>query len=575
MNRNKQWLCSLLALILLVSTAVIGAPAAHAAAAEQADADQQLDYMQSQISKLIQKNNRITWYYTVTDLDHDGNLEFVAAAQHPEDRSTNLKVWEVSADGSSLTECRLDKDEDESFPDILTDCADTFHDPETDTWSYLLYDNIILSDKEVYTVQTGVSLKDGVIGYAPYAIEHTVAENSWRNVSYIDANGFEISQAEYSAAGTNAFAGADRSSTSFEWLTESEAKDLSRLSDSYAVFMGRKAPTEVFPVPKPAILQDAAATPIPAVSPVPVQDTAPTYLSVTKNPTNENKKAGNTALFVACANAYDSLTWTFVSPNGGEYSVPNFRSYFGAAVTGEYSTTLGVENVTADMNGWGAYCTFYYRGQTARTSTAYMYVSEASPAPDPKSGVSYGSVFDIKNTYVTIQLNEGFSVVAEWSVIDLSGDIYSGAPATVYWDGSKDNVVYCVIQGSQPAPQPQYGSMSGIAHEGGGGYAIDLANGTQVYVDAWKCSVTGNFYDGATCVVYYTDSPSGDNIYQADIFGADVPIEYSYGETYTYELQEAYNEDGSTYDTLTCPNCGAEVSLTEDVCPNCGFEIWA
>ena len=77
------------------------------------------------------------------------------------DRSTNLKIWEVSADRKSLTECTLAKDPEESFPDILTDSADTFHNPETNTWSYLLYDNIVISNSEVYTIKTAVSLKDG------------------------------------------------------------------------------------------------------------------------------------------------------------------------------------------------------------------------------------------------------------------------------------------------------------------------------------------------------------------------------------------------------------------------------
>mgnify|MGYP007070207436 CR=1 FL=1 len=58
------------------------------------------------------------------------------------------------------------------------------------------------------------------------------------------------------------------------------------------------------------------------------------------------------------------------------------------------------------------------------------------------------------------------------------------------------------------------------AYEGGGGYAVNLANGTQVYVDAWKCNVSGHFYDGASCVVYYENYASSDNIYSCDIYGA-------------------------------------------------------
>ena len=54
----------------------------------------------------------------------------------------------------------------------------------------------------------------------------------------------------------------------------------------------------------------------------------------------------------------------------------------------------------------------------------------------------------------------------------------------------------------------------------------------------------------------------------------DTDTQYTYGETYVYELHDAYNDDGSTYDTVTCPNCGREVSMAYDSCPYCGFGLW-
>ena len=134
--KKSVW-CLLLALIMLLTVASSGALAESAAVtttAESSDVDEQLILIYSQRENMIQKDNQRTWYYTVTDLDHDGNLEFIAASLHPEDRSTNLKIWEVAADRKSFTECSLDKEPEESFPDIMTDSADTFHDTETDTW---------------------------------------------------------------------------------------------------------------------------------------------------------------------------------------------------------------------------------------------------------------------------------------------------------------------------------------------------------------------------------------------------------------------------------------------------------
>ena len=602
----KRFISYLLTAVMVVSLLACGAGSAFADDAanvtiEASDIDLQLSLISTQLSKLEQKDSENTWYYTVTDLDHDGNLEFVAATLHPQDRSTNLKVWEISEDRKSLAECKLDKDEDESFPDIMTDVADTYHDVETDTWFYMFYDNLVISDNEVYTIKTAVNLKDGVIDYDAYAVEHVVLENTWRNISYTDANGLPISGEQYNAAGSNAFAGTEKTSTNFEWLTAKDLEKSTRIVDSYAVFAGTKKPTEVFPVPRPAALggdTNPSASPVPATpaaTPVPSQEVK--FLSITKNPTNENKKVGNTALFVACANAFESLNWTLVSPYGGEFSVQNFRNAFlGANVTGEYSTTLSIANVSSDMNGWGAYCTFYYRGQTARTTTAYIYV-QGQPTPQPESGsmdgyvydfaggtiaidvpgvdifklgesdctingeiyvgapatvyyngrhargvyvtsatiygnttpdvpeggTYYGSVADWNNSGVNVNLDGSTIVLIPWDICSVTGDIYVGAPATATWSGTTTkglNFTYCSIEGRQPEPQPIYGSMSGTAHEGGGGYAIDLADGTQVFIDAWKCSVSGNFYDGASCTVYYTYIPDEANIYQVDIYGS-------------------------------------------------------
>ena len=540
MTTTKRIFACLLAMTMLVPAAVCGGVSAWAedlkpVTLEPTDIDNQLAYIFSQIGTLKQDDSQNPWYYTITDLDHDGNLEFVSASQHPQDRSTNLKVWEVSNDRKALVECKLDKDPEESFPDILTDVADTFHDTATDTWNYLFYDNVVICPTDVYTSKSAYNLKDGVISYQAYAVEHTQIVNGVRSVSHTDASGAKISPEQYNAAGNNAFANAERSSTNFEWLTAADVNNLTRVIDSYAVFSGRKNPTEVFPVPKPEALTAPTATPAPTAVPTPAPTPTPVqpiYLSITKNPTNENKTEGGTAYFVSCANAYESLTWTFVGPDGGEYSVQNFRNIFGASVSGEYSTTLAIDNVSTSMNNWGAYCTFYYQGQTARTTTAYMYVTAKSkPAP---SGTYTGTVTDWNYSSVTIWAENTVSISIPFGKCDIDGDLYVGAYASFNWNGSE--VTYCYISGNKPSPTPQYGSMSGTAYESGGGFTINLANGVSLYVDGWKCNVYGNFYDGASCVAYYSGSISNASVYSVDIYGSE-QVGPVYGDMsgYAYE----------------------------------------
>ena len=74
----------------------------------------------------------------------------------------------------------------------------------------------MISDKEVYTSKSAFSLKDGVVSYQAFAVEHTVVENGARTVSYTDNEGNSIIAELYLAAGRAAFDGAERSNTGFE-----------------------------------------------------------------------------------------------------------------------------------------------------------------------------------------------------------------------------------------------------------------------------------------------------------------------------------------------------------------------
>ena len=92
----------------------------------------QIDLITSKLDELLQTDDQNIWYYCVMDFDHNGRLEFFAADQHPADRSINLKVWEVNAEPTDVTECTIEIDADESFPDLVTNAADTYYDRERD-----------------------------------------------------------------------------------------------------------------------------------------------------------------------------------------------------------------------------------------------------------------------------------------------------------------------------------------------------------------------------------------------------------------------------------------------------------
>ena len=333
----------------------------------------QINLILSKMDELLQTDEQNTWYYCIMDLDHNGRMEFVAATQHPADRSTSLKVWEVNADTTGLKECVIEKEADESFPDLITDAADTYHDYNIDRWYYLFYDNVVLSPAELYTVRCSVTMREGVIGYKAYAIEHSELIDAYRYVSHMDPDGNPISADQYNAAGAIDFNEAERTTTHFDWFTAAEAKTAYRLESSFKVFADMKPAPVKPPINPPAVMQHDELAPVWGNA----GETDAVYMVITKNPTSEKKKVDESLSFVTSANVYDSCYWTFVDPNGNEFDLDYFAAHHvNSYIDGYYEPTLTIRNLDEYMDGWGAYCTYSFKGQTAVTSTAWITIKK-------------------------------------------------------------------------------------------------------------------------------------------------------------------------------------------------------
>ena len=334
----------------------------------------QINLILSKMDELLQTDEQNTWYYCIMDLDHNERMEFVAATQHPADRSTSLRVWEVNADTTGLKECAIEKEADESFPDLITNASDTYYDYYIDRWYYLFYDNVVLSPAELYTVRCSVTMKDGVIGYQAYAVEHSELVDSYRYVSHNDMNGNPISASQYNASGAKEFNEAVRSTTHFDWFTAAEAKTAYRLESSFKVFADMKPAPSRPPIIPPAVMQHDELAPVWGNA----GETDAVYMVITKNPTSEkNKKVGDSLSFVTSANVYDSCYWTFVDPNGNEFDLGYFAAHHvNSDIDGYYEPTLTIRNLDEYMDGWGAYCTYSFKGQTAETSTAWITIKK-------------------------------------------------------------------------------------------------------------------------------------------------------------------------------------------------------
>ena len=374
------------------------APAAAPVRASDETANAQIQYLFNNFNTFKQpESDGNKWSYAVTDLNHNGRLELLAASVQGSGRYTYVSAWEMGEDLNSVTPIQVNVPEEESFPDIVTDSADTFYNQAANTWIYMFYDNIVLSADEIYYAKCAVKLADDGLSFQQLAIQHNQAAGGIVNTAYMDNSGDPITGEQYNAAGTEGPAQLIKSSTNFEWVDAASVTSQNALFNSYAVFKGMMQPTSktAQPVQAPANPQNGG------------------FLTITKNPTNESHTVGGTATFIANASTWTSLSWSFVSPQGGEYNADGFVKMFPyAKVSGAGTTTLTIANVSTDMNGWSVYCTFYSGSQTARTGSAYLYVSGSTTTSTSYSyyyGLDYYIIYNADGSY-TMYFTDGSSL---------------------------------------------------------------------------------------------------------------------------------------------------------------------
>ena len=126
-------------------------------------------------------------------------------------------------------------------------------------------------------------------------------------------------------------------------------------------------PTEPTPSAEPTPTPTPAPTPEPTpMAPAPV---------IYKQPTGESHYIGESALFIANADAFTAVSWTAVAPNGMEMDMQTFRNTFpNSSTVGDTTGSLTINNINMDMNGWTFYCTFDNMGSTTSTNSVALRV---------------------------------------------------------------------------------------------------------------------------------------------------------------------------------------------------------
>ena len=202
---------------------------------------------------------------------------------------------------------------------------------------------------------------------------------------------------------------------------------------------------------------------------------------VTKNPTDETRYVGETAIFIANAANYDSIEWLFIAPNGTQCKLDAFKTQFpGCTVTGQGTTELHIANLQTGLNGWKVFCCFGLGGKNTTTSAASVNVLVRS-APVTTAPVT---------TYTTTYVPSAVYYEPDYVVID-GVRYYSDGTTVVEEDYAPD---YILPDGSRVYSIPDFEedyAPDYILPDGSRVYSVDidedfepdyvLADGSRVY----------------------------------------------------------------------------------------------
>ena len=116
----------------------------------------------------------------------------------------------------------------------------------------------------------------------------------------------------------------------------------------------------------------------PEAEPKPEPTEEPTPPVVTKNPTSETVPVGGACIFIAKYENAIYAVWHFVSPDGSRDLAYNDiqNIYTELKIINGYASTMQLENIPAQLNGWKVYCHFSNDAGSTDTAMATITVQQ-------------------------------------------------------------------------------------------------------------------------------------------------------------------------------------------------------
>ena len=162
----------------------------------------------------------VDWFYTFTDLDHNGRMEVICASLQGSGIYTYADIWEVREDFSGISKCDDTLREGEAYPDMIVEATNCYYSESSGLYYYLFDDLARSGMAEHYTAKVVLCLDKGTVELHTICSKYEQYEDPESDplVTYSDADGKAITKDAYDQAVANWAIGMNMSDFAMEWV---------------------------------------------------------------------------------------------------------------------------------------------------------------------------------------------------------------------------------------------------------------------------------------------------------------------------------------------------------------------
>ena len=168
------------------------------------------------------------WYFSFTDLDHNGLLEVISASTQGSGIFTYAHFYEVLPDGSgvkNLYHADMEIEGPDDWPEIIRHSLPCYYDRTADRYYYVCANDVRDGAAHGMSQIAALCLKDGVAEWEYLAFMDIQWNETGEQITYMDSAGNPISEKDFDSAVEHRFAGMEQTELILEWtvFTSSDA----------------------------------------------------------------------------------------------------------------------------------------------------------------------------------------------------------------------------------------------------------------------------------------------------------------------------------------------------------------